>query len=565
MSYHTQSIRKLLDMMKKQELLLPAFQRKYVWGPDRVESLMDSLMRGYPIGTFLFWEIEGEAFNKGEYTFYQFMNQINEYDRYRNPKAEPHTDSTVIWTALDGQQRLTSLYIAFRGSLGVHERNRPWKKKESYPDKILYVNLLHDFTLDKDETESTGFRFYADGHVPADSEGCFWFKVASISKYDSYEDMINFWRDNSTDTLFLANLQKLHIIETDPELLNYYLTSKNDIDDVLEIFVRVNSGAVTLSRSDLLFSTIIANWPSARDKFDEALEQLNATGNGFRFSIDFIVRCALACTGAPMQMKVKTFSRSNVASIMESWSAIEAAMKQAVALVDSYGFNSDNLVSPNAVIPIVLYHFLYDKPSESARVELKKYLIIAQLNQIYGASADSALSTVNKRIREAGKQISIKAFRDLDFSGRRSFRFDEDDIQNLLDFRKGSRYAFMVLSLLSPDTRTGLYSWHQDHLHPFSGFNDENFQKFGLTAEQIENWLDMRDTLPNLYLLDPTFNESKNAMPLVEWMQRNPSENERIRSSYCEDVTSFEFKDFEQFMAARRNSMANRLREILID
>ena len=104
MSYHTQSIRKLLDMMKKQELLLPAFQRKYVWGPDRVESLMDSLMRGYPIGTFLFWEIEGEAFNKGEYTFYQFMNQINEYDRYRNPKAEPHTDSTVSGRRLTGSK-----------------------------------------------------------------------------------------------------------------------------------------------------------------------------------------------------------------------------------------------------------------------------------------------------------------------------------------------------------------------------------------------------------------------------------------------------------------------------
>lgn len=563
MGYEKTSIREVLNRMENKSLLLPAFQRKFVWDPERVENLMDSLMRGYPIGTFLFWELEKKDYDQGEFTFYEFMKVFNAYNKHRNEQASEVTQHHSVWTALDGQQRLTAIYIAFRGTMGVHAKGRRWGKQASYPDKAMYINLRHDFQ--SLETEGSGFKFFEPNKMPGPESGALWFKVSDVSKQPSKKEARIYARNLGYDDQAVDNLTDLWELEQNDGILNYYRSSGSDIDEVLEIFVRVNSGAISLSRSDLLFSTIIAAWPEAREKFDDAQEEINAAGDGFRFSTDFIVRCALACTGAPMQMKVKTFNKTNVGSIQDEWHGIHAAMTQAVELASEFGFHAENLVAPNAMIPVVLYCFENGKPNKATRGELKKYLIVAQLNQIYGASADSALTKINAKVLEMGKSFSLEKLRDIDFSGRRSLRFDEEDIQGLLDYKKGSPYAFMVLSLLCPDIKAGVYASHQDHLHPCSGFETEKLRKMGLGEEKIAEWQEMRDTIPNLQLLDGESNESKSAMPLEQWMQENPIQAERIRTSYGDGVTSYKFEDFEAFMAKRRENMAAKLREILID
>ena len=58
-------------MINYNKIYLPAIQRKFVWKPNQIEKLFDSIMRGYPIGTFLFWDLEENNVNK--YTFYKFI------------------------------------------------------------------------------------------------------------------------------------------------------------------------------------------------------------------------------------------------------------------------------------------------------------------------------------------------------------------------------------------------------------------------------------------------------------------------------------------------------------
>ena len=265
-----------------------------------------------------------------------------------------------------------------------------------------------------------------------------------------------------------------------------------------------------------------------------------------------------------MQMKVKTFNLSNISSIRDQWRRIERAMSQAVEMASEFGFYSANLVAPNAVIPIVLYCYENGKPSIKVRNELMKYLIVAQLNQIYGASTDSVLTKVNARVREIGMDFTLEKLRELEFSGKRNLRFDKENVQSLLDYKKGSPYAFMVLSLLYNDIKAGIYAVHQDHLHPFNGFEKEKLQAIGLSDKKVAEWQEMRDMIPNLQLIDGESNESKNAMPLEQWMERYPEKAERIKSNYSNGVTSYKFEDFEEFMAVRRKNMATRLEEILI-
>lgn len=562
MGYEKTSIREVLNRMENKSLLLPAFQRKFVWDPERVENLMDSLMRGYPIGTFLFWELEKKDYDQVNFTFYEFMKVFNAFNKHLNEQAAEVTQHQSVWAALDGQQRLTAIYIAFRGTMGVHTKGHHWNKLASYPDKAMYINLRHDFQ--SLGSEDPGFRFFEPKMVPESDQDALWFRVSEISKLSGRKEVRCFARSLGYDDQAIDNLLDLWELEQDDGMLNFYRSTGGDIDEVLEIFVRVNSGAMSLSRSDLLFSTIIATWPSARDEFDSVQEEINAEGDGFRFSTDFIVRCALACTKVSMQMKVKTFNNKNVNSIKNDWDKIHAAVLLAVKLASEFGFHAKNLVAPNAMIPMVLYCFETGKPSMATRDELKKYLIVAQLNQIYGASADSVLTKVNAKVLEMGKSFSLKGLRDLEFSGKRSLRFSEEDIQGLLDYKKGSPYAFMVLSLLYPNIKAGIFTSHQDHLHPYSGFETEKLKKMGLSDEKIVEWQQMRDTIPNLQLLDGESNESKNAMPLEQWMREHPEQARFIRSSYGDGVTSYKLEDFETFMAKRRENMAARLREILI-
>jgi uncharacterized protein with ParB-like and HNH nuclease domain len=91
----------------------------------------------------------------------------------------------------------------------------------------------------------------------------------------------------------MNNLSLLHTRLTNDEIINYFEVETDSIDSVLDIFVRVNSGGTVLSKSDLLFSTIVSHWDKARDEIDKLLSEINKIGEGYRFSNDLL--CVPAC------------------------------------------------------------------------------------------------------------------------------------------------------------------------------------------------------------------------------------------------------------------------------
>lgn len=119
MSYNKKTIKYLVDKISDQEFVLPAIQREFVWKSDQIEKLFDSLMRGYPIGSFLFWNIKSE--NVKNYQFYGFLSKYHSRDCRHNPKLNPSGNNTIT-AILDGQQRLTSIYIGLYGSYTEKKR-----------------------------------------------------------------------------------------------------------------------------------------------------------------------------------------------------------------------------------------------------------------------------------------------------------------------------------------------------------------------------------------------------------------------------------------------------------
>lgn len=179
MSYATITIGNLLEEVNTR-YFLSAIQRPYVWSADQVVTLMDSLMKGYPISSFMFWKVGDEL--KRELKIYQFVEHWQQ--DAQNPPASADGRDTVL--VLDGQQRMTSLLIALRGTFAEKTKYQRRSNPKAWTAKTLYLNLLKDpdEELDEDDTElgiSYGFRFH--GSAPHNNHRNHWFRLGDILNY----------------------------------------------------------------------------------------------------------------------------------------------------------------------------------------------------------------------------------------------------------------------------------------------------------------------------------------------------------------------------------------------
>src|SRR5271169_2646663 len=133
------TIKEALEAVSKNLYVLPAIQREFVWKPEQIAKLFDSLMQGYPFGTFLFWKVEPASSNK--FKFYGFVQNYHERDNPHCPLLGT-LPNQALTAVLDGQQRLTALNIGLRGSMAVKEPNKWWTNPNAFPKKILRLNLL---------------------------------------------------------------------------------------------------------------------------------------------------------------------------------------------------------------------------------------------------------------------------------------------------------------------------------------------------------------------------------------------------------------------------------------
>ena len=106
MTYKSKSIFQIVTEIESSKVYLPALQRKFVWGKPQIELLFDSLMRNFPIGTFLFWNLERDVANT--YVFYEFLKEYDDRHPFNNRKEGSFLNPEIIGV-LDGQQRLSSI------------------------------------------------------------------------------------------------------------------------------------------------------------------------------------------------------------------------------------------------------------------------------------------------------------------------------------------------------------------------------------------------------------------------------------------------------------------------
>ncbi len=611
MSYKNKRIKQLIEEIEDSRLFLPALQRKFVWDKPQIELLFDSIMRNFPIGTFLFWNLKSEVANN--YVFYEFLREYNQREPYNKRKVGNFLKPEIVGV-LDGQQRLSSMYI---GLQGTHTEKIPWMRKgneNAYRKTSLFLNILSipyyiskEKTIEIYEDQNFEFRFLTeeesekttkrieknnevDDKIEEITENVYWFKVGEVLKWGQdpeFDEIINSFIDNckeesqkisiiSKKRLIKKAIETLYKRITTEELINYFEITKNDLEDILKIFVRVNSGGTKLNKTDLLFSTIVATWDDGRDRIEDLLKKINLMGDGFVFTNEYLMRCCLVLTDAPVLYKVNSFKSENVQKIKNEWDNIAKAILKTVDLLVEFGFNKDLLTSLNSTIIIAYYIYKGGLVvQDRTKLDIKKYLIHALLKGIYGSSQDQLISILRNSLRTKSEHDqSVFKLKNNEFSfdellciklpSSKSLQVSEVELDEILSSNKGAS-TFFVLSLLYPDLRYKEVHFHQDHIHPASKFTIPMFDKLNISKEDREEWTKLRDKVPNLQLMEGRQNEAKNATEFSKWLSNKciKEQSSFKQANYIPDDISLEFKDFKEFFEKRKNMLKIALRNVL--
>lgn len=593
------TINEAMQRIKNDEYLLPAFQREYVWEGWQIEELFDSLMRGYPISSMLFWEVRDES--KTAWKFYRFLKFYREKHNTHNELVDTkqHKDFKAI---LDGQQRLTSLYIALFGHYDEGIRKTKWQSEND--DRWFYIsslyfnltqskepenpNVEYEFLwLDKKETKEQDI--YIDKYEDRDKQKQEqkWFKCSAIYSIGDINDIINFsQKNNFTDDerKRLCDFHTLIFNTKDESKINFYLETEQKPDKAVNIFIRVNSNGEPLDYSDILFSIAIANWEKldARTEINNLVDRIN---QDFSINKDLILKGFLYLFHNSVKFQINSFDKNFIKFIETKWESIRDCFVETFKLLKSFGLEAKTLSSNNAVLPILyfVYHKnLTDKIVNSVsqkdnRDLVKKWLLRALILRPFGGSGDTVLTNMRKAFVKDFKQgdemyidenIDIFPLEKIEKEAKYNQIIDDEFLENEIIWRrKNSAEAFAILSFLYPNLDYKNNNFHKDHLHAENLYKE--YKKNGEAKHKKDAnynyWaFEVYDSLPNLQMLDANENKSKQDKSLEQWVQENcKNDREGFLNKHLIPDIDLSLENFDNFYEARKVLLIKKLKEIL--
>lgn len=571
MSFQTPiTIAQAISNIENNRYLLPSIQREFVWDHDRIEWLFDSIMKGYPISSFLFWDVRGET--KQKFKFYKFLRTYREWYGTHNEQIDTPQDFTAV---LDGQQRLTALYIGLKGSFAYKLPRVKWENSEkNMPTRHLYLNIIKPLE-NQEDGRYYEFRFLTSQEYIEDKQSSKWFKIADIMKYsDDFE--FNKFLDNNNYKENEFTYKTLSVLKNSihsKPIINFYLEGEQSIDKALNIFIRINSGGESLNYSDLLMSIAVANWATknARDEINKLVDLIR--DKGFAISKDFILKTFLMLHSSDIKFSVNNFSVDNAKDFESKWEKIRDAISDTFELTKLFGFVNSTLTSKNALIPIIYY--IYHKEindicsstsNERNRQAIKEWLHLVLLKRRFGSHSDSILIKM-RNIFTSDFRVAYIANNINEFPLTET-GFDDEEIDLLLSVQKDDKYAFSTLAVLYPNMDYKNNNFHIDHLHPISSFAVKNLKQLNLTNEQLEFFQskEHNNSILNLQMLDANENMSKKDKTLDKWVEIMSPKASGEQNKFLKDKlipnTNLDLSNFQSFIEERRKLLIQKLKSI---
>lgn len=563
-----------LRRIQKSELILPAIQREFVWKPSQVVGLFDSIMRGYPIGSFLSWKAEPETVKK--FRFYGFLKDYNEFNGRHNPTLDVAPGQAVT-AILDGQQRLTSLNIGLRGTYS-YKRKYGWSNNlDNYPVRKLYLNVRGE-AAENEAGLLYDFRFLTEHQLSTadQTEAQFWFPVERVFEanqaFDLFPTIAAAGLGNcETAVRLLGQLwQAVHAVSG----IHFYEETDQDVERVLDIFIRVNSAGTVLSYSDLLLSIATAQWKErdARSAIHGLVDALNATGQGFGFSQDVVLKSGLVLAGiGDIGFKVKNFTAENMAILDREWDTISDSLKIAAGLLSDFGLSSATLTASSVLIPIAYYvhqRGLTQKYRESVadsadRNAVRSWTLRSLIVPgVWGSGLDSLLRDLRQVILEHGADGFPVQEIEKRMAGRgKSLAIGAEQVEEILNLPYRAARTFAVMAVLFPYINTRNVH-HVDHVFPQALLSRKELRRARFDGQDLDDLEIKRDQLPNLQLLEGPENISKSDTPPTVWATAVYPTHESYQAYLDRNDIPWlpaDVSEFDSFFAERRAALTRRI------
>ena len=530
-------IRQIIDKINDNQLFVPAFQREYVWKRGDVKALFDSLIKRYPTGTLLTWETTNPPELKGSKKYSEQMGAVK--------------------LLLDGQQRVTSIYLILEGKL------TPYYTEEEIanPNVMgLHVNL--------ETLELEYFKKMTMENNPrwVNLTDIFLGKIRSkdVRKVlESKEELTDELEDLIDD-----NFDMIKSIQ-DREFPEQIIPVTATIKEAIDIFYIVNSSGVNLTDAELALAQISGYWPQARDLFKKKLFEMEK--HGFVFKLDFIVYALLAVIHHNGSQMEKLHSVDNKQRLHEAWERLETQTLDYVANIlktHAYIDHTDEINSIYAIIPIIA--FVFHKPNgqlnESEIKRIVKWFYYSQIRSRYVSQLPQKLDKDLGVVKSSTKPFEellgiIEQERSLQITaGEFVGRDIRHPLFSMMKWYFKHKNAVCLTSGVSIRKNMGKkYTLEKDHIFPYSalkanGYDLQNRFKYALAQE-----------ITNRAILARVENRTKSATPAKDYLSMANSEFPSALEKQCipQDESIWQLEKFEDFLETRRQLIATELNEFL--
>lgn len=351
--HEVKSIHDLLNQIRRGEILLPEFQRGYVWSRDQVRGLVQSLYRKHPTGHLLIWATYKPS-------------------QVRGGGAPADGKSLIL---LDGQQRLTTLFVIFEG-----------EPPPFYEGESLFFDLY--FNVQTEE-----LRFWQKSLMDKNP--------AWISVHEFLSEGLNSLLDRldqleaERKEVIQQNLGRLARLD---KIRDYTYTvdqvSGDDytLDEVVEIFNRVNKAGTPLTNADLALAHVCSIWPEARAEMREFRDTME--GHGFGLDFNFLVRC-LSGVATGSVMLERLFLKTPAPQLQAAWNEMKSAFEHLVNVLRHEAFidSMKNLPTNYVLVPLTVYLARHNGsfPSDAVKRRFIRWLYLAGLWARYSGATETKL------------------------------------------------------------------------------------------------------------------------------------------------------------------------------
>lgn len=561
----------LIGQIETGQIGLPELQRPFVWDRSQVRDLLDSLYRGYPAGFFLFWQAAPD----------QESNTIGIDDK-------PTAPSLLV---VDGQQRLTSLYAVFKG-------------KPVLVDKMTPSRIRIGFNPLRERFEVTNNAIERDPEWVPDVSTVL---SGEQSSFSFINDFVGALRDDREVTPEMAdtiaeNLQRL------ANLSNYIfsaiqLSHDLPVEEVSEIFVRVNSKGTQLNQADFILTLMSVYWDKGRkelEQFCQAARMPSAGPSPFNWflepSPDQLLRVSIGLGHRRAQLKYayellrgKDLKTSEVSANTRkrNFEILKEAQAETLDLTNfsefmkalqQAGFRSGKMITSKNTIVYSYLVFLIGRRDfgidyKTLRAAVARWFLMCVLTSRYTGAAETQVEKDMRRFTEAATESEFVAILDQIIKSQLTDDYWEQTLPEQLAWSGGfvpAMFAYFaslnlldakvlfsnltVHQLLDPAIESKKKAIERHHLFPRAYLKSQ-----GITATNRIN------QVANYALLEWPDNIKVGAQPPHEYF---PSMfQQHVTSSDAEKVRfwhalpeGWENMSYDSFLEARRARMAEVIR-----